>query len=173
MRRVAVTGLGAVSALGIGVPALWDGVVQGRSGVRVITHFDPAGYHARVAAEVPTSTPPIHRGASSTADPFAQFALVAADEACRNAGLEKRPGRDDRAGAIGSDGRRGSGRRLQGCIGARDAAHPFSSRMMSNAAAARSCAFGCADRRCRSPRRARRPPAIGEAAEMIARAAPT
>ena len=57
MRRVAVTGLGAISALGVGVPAFWDGIVNGRSGVRRITHFDPSGYLTQVAAEIPVFDP--------------------------------------------------------------------------------------------------------------------
>jgi len=51
--RVAVTGVGAVTALGVGVEPLWSGLVEGRSGVRRITRFDPTGLQCHVAAEVP------------------------------------------------------------------------------------------------------------------------
>ena len=176
MRRVAVTGLGAVSALGIGVPALWDGVVQGRSGVRVITHFDPAGYQARVAAEVPVFDPAQYFEGSllDLLDPFAQFALVAADEACRHAGLELTEVESDRAGvaigsALGGAGSQDAGyEKLYGRGTTR--LHPFSiPRMMNNAAAAhvsmrhrlRGPALSFATACAASTH------AIGEAAEMI------
>jgi len=51
-RRVAVTGMGAVTPLGLGVPALWDGLIHGRSGVGPITRFDASGYRSQIAAEV-------------------------------------------------------------------------------------------------------------------------
>jgi nodulation protein E len=176
VRRVAVTGLGAVSALGIGVPALWNGIVQGRSGVRRITHFDPAGYLAQVAAEVPVFDPSRYFEESllDLLDPFAQFALIAADEACRHAGLELTDAESDRAGvalgsAMGGVGSQDQGyERLYGQHTTR--LHPFSiPRMMNNAAAAHvsmryrlrgpalSFATACAAAAH----------AIGEAAEMI------
>jgi nodulation protein E len=140
--RVAVTGLGAVSALGIGVPALWTGVVQGRSGVRRITKFDTAGYLAQVAAEVPDFDPSNHfdEGQLDLLDPFAQLAMVAADEAWRASGLELTDEASDRAGvALGS---------AMGGVATQDEGysklyrrgatrvHPFTiPRMMNNAAA--------------------------------------
>src|SRR4051812_44932104 len=51
-RRVVITGLGAVSGLGIGATALWEGLCAGRSAIAPITRFDPAGYRCRLAAEV-------------------------------------------------------------------------------------------------------------------------
>lgn len=51
-RRVAVTGMGVVSPIGIGVPAFLDALLSGRSGVRRITLFDPASLPTRIAAEV-------------------------------------------------------------------------------------------------------------------------
>ena len=143
MRRVAVTGLGAVSALGIGVPAFRDGVVQGRSGVRRITHFDPAGYHAQVAAEVPVFDPTqyFNEGLLDLIDPFVQFALVAADEALRDAGLELTDAERDRAGvSLGSamGGALSEDQGYERLYGQRvTRLHPFSiPRMMNNAATA-------------------------------------
>ena len=52
--RIAVTGLGAVTALGLGVEPLWQGLLEGRSGVRRISLFDPSDFSAQIAAEVPT-----------------------------------------------------------------------------------------------------------------------
>ena len=62
-RRVVVTGMGAVTALGNDVPSTWDGLLAGRSGVARITSFDPSRVAVQIAAEVKTSTRP----ASSTA----------------------------------------------------------------------------------------------------------
>jgi len=52
MRRVVVTGLGAVTPLGLDAPSTWDAAVAGRSGVDWIRAFDPAGYPVRIASEV-------------------------------------------------------------------------------------------------------------------------
>ena len=143
MRRVAVTGLGAVSALGVGVQAFWDGLVAGRSGVRRIAQFDPSAYLVQAAAEVPEFEPGEHFDAaqSDMLDRFAQFALVAAGEACRAAGLELTDADRSRAGvAIGSG--------MGGVVTQDDRyhklyaegttrLHPFSiPRIMNNAAAA-------------------------------------
>jgi nodulation protein E len=143
MRRVAVTGLGAISASGVGVAALWAGIVSGRSGIRRITRFDPSAYLAQIAGEVPAFDPApyIDENILTLLDPFAQYALVAAGEAYRSAGLELTEAESDRAGvAIGS---------AMGGAGSLDAGyhqlyargvtrlHPFSiPRMMNNAAAA-------------------------------------
>jgi 3-oxoacyl-[acyl-carrier-protein] synthase II len=88
---VAITGLGVVTALGGDARALLAGVVEGRSGIGALTRFPPAG-RCRVAAEVPelppvaaVSLPPADARRLSRGD---VFALAAAAEACRGAGLE-------------------------------------------------------------------------------------
>ena len=52
-RTVVITGLGPITALGVGMDALWDGLVNGRSAVRRIRSFDPGGFRCQVAAELP------------------------------------------------------------------------------------------------------------------------
>ena len=52
MRRIVVTGLGAVTPLGNDVPSTWDGAVSGRSGIDFISTFDTSGFPVRIAAEV-------------------------------------------------------------------------------------------------------------------------
>jgi 3-oxoacyl-[acyl-carrier-protein] synthase II len=86
---VVVTGLGAVSPYGVGVAALWDGLLAGRPTARRITRFDPAGYAVQIACEVPSFDPlaHLHRRLVRQVDPFAQYALVAAQEALVQAGL--------------------------------------------------------------------------------------
>jgi len=53
MRRVLVTGLGAVSPFGAGVKLLWAGLVTGTCAIRPLTLIDPDGFRCRIAAEVP------------------------------------------------------------------------------------------------------------------------
>jgi nodulation protein E len=97
--------VGAVSALGIGVPAFWAGVSAGVSGVRRITNFDATGFLAQVAAEVPVYDQFAYFDETERQmlDRFSQFALIATREACEHAGLTLTEGERDRAGvAIGS-----------------------------------------------------------------------
>ena len=86
---VAVTGIGAVTPYGVGVDALWDGLVAGRPTAGPITRFDASGHPVRFACEVPAFDPYAHlpRKLVRQVDPFAQYALVAAEEALRGAGL--------------------------------------------------------------------------------------
>ena len=90
MKRVVVTGLGALSPLGIGVPALWEGLVAGRSGVRRIQHFDTDNLVVKIAAEVPDFDPKqfIEAKAVRRMDRFAHFAIAATREALDDANLE-------------------------------------------------------------------------------------
>jgi 3-oxoacyl-[acyl-carrier-protein] synthase II len=82
-RRVVVTGVGVVSPLGLTAAETWDGLVAGRSGVRPITLFDPAGFPVRIAGEVPDFDPvPVFgKRRARHLDRVAQLALVATAEA--------------------------------------------------------------------------------------------
>ncbi|MFJ3922013.1 beta-ketoacyl-[acyl-carrier-protein] synthase family protein [Streptomyces sp. NPDC090022] len=88
-RRVVVTGIGVVAPGGIGAPAFWDLLANGRTATRGITLFDPTGFRSRIAAEVDFD--PAEHGLTdedtARADRYIQFALVAAREAVRQAGL--------------------------------------------------------------------------------------
>ena len=100
--RVLVTGMGIISPLGLDVETTWDGIVNGRSGVDFITAFDSEGFDTHFAAEVKGFDPEnyLDRKEARRMDRFAQFAAVAAQQACRQAGLE--PGSVDpyRVGVI-------------------------------------------------------------------------
>lgn len=89
-RRVAVTGIGIVAPGGIGVPAFWNLLADGRTATRAITFFDPTGLRSRIAAECDFD--PAAHGLAATdverCDRYIQFALVAGDEAVRDAGLD-------------------------------------------------------------------------------------
>jgi 3-oxoacyl-[acyl-carrier-protein] synthase II len=110
-KRVVVTGLGAVTPLGVGVAATWDGLIHGRSGVRVITRFDASTYRTRIAAEVPDFTDslwsdtPILRHM----DRFIRYSVVAAREAFRQSGLDLNREDPNRIGVIVGSGIGGVG----------------------------------------------------------------
>lgn len=91
-RRVVVTGMGAVTALGNDVASTWDGLVSGRSGVRTISSFDPSRLSARIAAEVQgfDASGVLDRKDQRRTDRYIQFGLVAARQAMDQAGLPER-----------------------------------------------------------------------------------
>ena len=87
-RRVAITGIGPITAIGNGVDGLWDGVRRGESAVTAITRFDPAGFSSRVAAEA--TFEPLDFMTPKKAhrlDRFSQIALATALMALADAGL--------------------------------------------------------------------------------------
>ncbi|MFI2371851.1 beta-ketoacyl-[acyl-carrier-protein] synthase family protein [Streptomyces sp. NPDC018833] len=89
-RRVAVTGVGIVAPGGVGAPAFWGLLADGRTATRGITLFDPAGFRSRIAAEVDFD-PAVHgldAQQVQRADRYVQFAMVAAREALADAGLD-------------------------------------------------------------------------------------
>ncbi|MFI9051413.1 beta-ketoacyl-[acyl-carrier-protein] synthase family protein [Streptomyces sp. NPDC053427] len=89
-RRVAVTGVGIVAPGGVGVPAFWDLLSAGRTATRGITLFNPEGFRSRIAAECDFDPAAHGLGPEQVAkqDRYIQFAMVAAREAVRNAGLD-------------------------------------------------------------------------------------
>ncbi|WP_412069246.1 beta-ketoacyl-ACP synthase II [Rubrivirga sp. IMCC43871] len=89
-RRVVVTGLGALTPIGNTVPEYWDAMMAGRSGAAPITHFDASEYPTQFACEVKDFAPTdfLDRKEANRLDPFAQFAIVAADEALVDAGFD-------------------------------------------------------------------------------------
>ncbi|HKF84769.1 MAG TPA: beta-ketoacyl-ACP synthase II [Candidatus Limnocylindrales bacterium] len=93
-RRVVVTGMGTVNALGQDVSTFWANLVAGRSGVATITRFDPSRLDSRMAAEIKDFDPSavLDRKEMRRTDLYIQFALVSARQALEHAGL---PGRLD------------------------------------------------------------------------------
>lgn len=85
-KRVVVTGLGAITPVGNTVKDFWSGLISGKNGVGPITHFDSTNYKTRFAAEVKDFDPLNYfdRKDVRKYDPFAQFALIAAQEAVEN-----------------------------------------------------------------------------------------
>jgi 3-oxoacyl-[acyl-carrier-protein] synthase II len=89
MRRVAVTGVGVVTPTGIGTAAMWDSLANGRSGISEIEHFDASAYSTRFAGYIKDfdSSQVIDKKEARRMSRFQQFAMVAAEEAMRDAGL--------------------------------------------------------------------------------------
>ncbi len=89
-RRVVVTGMGAVTPIGVGMEAFWDSIRAGRIGFAPITRFDTADYKCKLAAEVKNFRPEeyMDKKAARRMDPFCQYAVAAAGEALRDAELD-------------------------------------------------------------------------------------
>ena len=100
-KRVAITGVGVVSSVGIGANAFWEGLTNGRSGVDVIRRYDASALPVRISAEVrgfaledyvdtlPSYT--AHDGCRAALDLRTQYALAAAEMCVRDAGLSGSP----------------------------------------------------------------------------------
>lgn len=104
-KRVVITGLGIVSPVGIGIPAAWDAIVQGRSGIGRVTRIDPGPYSSQIAGEVRDFdiTQYISGKDAKKMDLFIHYGIVAAMEAIEDAGLKISPDIAERVGvSIGS-----------------------------------------------------------------------
>jgi 3-oxoacyl-[acyl-carrier-protein] synthase II len=87
-RRVVVTGIGAITAIGHGRQGLWEGVLREESAVRRLTRFDPSPYRSQIAAMVDLEIEAhLDHRQRKRLDRFAQFALIAAHMAVTDAGL--------------------------------------------------------------------------------------
>jgi len=105
-RRVVVTGIGLVCPVGIGVEESWKALVEGRSGVAPVTHFDASTFPTRIAGEVKGFEPErfMDRKDARRNDRFIQFALAAADMAVKDSGLDFDREDPTRIGAIVGSG---------------------------------------------------------------------
>jgi len=104
-RRVVVTGVGLVSALGVGTEVTWQNLLAGKSGVAPITHFDTTGFSVTIAAEVKGFDPLqfVEKKELKKMGLFIQFALAAAQFAMEQSGLKITPDLADQTGVyIGS-----------------------------------------------------------------------
>jgi len=102
MNRVVVTGMGVISPVGIGLENFWQSLVEGKSGVGPITHFDASELSTRIAAEVKDfdAKDYIDRKEAKRMDRFTQFAVAAAKMASQDAGLEMEKLNSDRVGVV-------------------------------------------------------------------------
>lgn len=92
-KQLVITGMGAVTPIGIGVENYWRNLISGKCGVGPITHFDASGLPVRIAAEVKDFDGAAHmpRTVTRSAAPFMQFAFTAGSEALNQANLTKAP----------------------------------------------------------------------------------
>ena len=89
MRRVVITGLGTVNALGVSVPEFWPKILAGENGVGTISKFDTSGHTARIEGAVKWNVDDHFNGPDQRKlDPFTMFALVATKEALADAGYD-------------------------------------------------------------------------------------
>lgn len=110
MRRVVITGMGAVTPLGNNVEDTWSGIKEGKCGIAPITHYDTTDRKVKVAGEVKDLNLEEHvdKKELRKMDKFCAFALIAAEEAVADAGISFEE-EDDRCGVIVSSGIGGLG----------------------------------------------------------------
>ena len=92
-RRVVITGMGAVTPCGIGVKNFWNSMIEGKSGVSTIEKMNLEGHTVTIAAEIKDKdfNPDdyINPKEAKRMDRFTQFAVVAADEAIADSGIDE------------------------------------------------------------------------------------
>lgn len=102
LRRVVVTGLGALTPIGNTVPEYWQGLISGISGAAPITYFDSSEFKTQFACELKGFNPEdfMDRKLSRKMDRFAQYAIVSSDEAIKDAQIDLEKSDRDRIGVI-------------------------------------------------------------------------
>lgn len=111
VRRVVVTGMGAVTPIGLTVEEYWQNLLAGKSGAEPITHFDANDYDTKFACELKGFDPLkfMDRKLSQRCDPFTQYALAASEMAVKDSGLDLEKVDRDRIGVITGSGIGGMG----------------------------------------------------------------
>jgi len=106
LRRVVVTGLGALTPLGNTAPEFWSGLVNGVSGAGPITHFDTSKFKTKFACQVKNFEPLnfFDRKEVRKFDPFTLYGMVCADEAVKDSGIDAENVDHDRVGVIWASG---------------------------------------------------------------------
>ena len=106
MRRVVVTGLGAITPIGINIEQYWEGLKSGTSGSDWITHFDAEKFKTRFACEIKGYDPKDYfdRKEARKLDLYAQFAMIAADQAVKDSGIDLEKIDKDESGVIWASG---------------------------------------------------------------------
>ncbi|MGZ5243828.1 MAG: beta-ketoacyl-ACP synthase II [Bacteroidia bacterium] len=106
IRRVVVTGLGALTPIGNDVESYWQGLVAGKSGSDFITKFDASKFRTKFAAEVKGFSPELYmdKKEARKIDVFSQYALAVAEQAMQDSGLNVETINRNRAGVIWGSG---------------------------------------------------------------------
>lgn len=89
-RRVVITGMGVISPVGCSLEEFWNSLTSGKTGIGRITRFDPSAFATQIAGEIKNfdPSPYIERKALRRMDRFVQFAIVASEQAIKDAGLD-------------------------------------------------------------------------------------
>lgn len=95
MKKIVITGMGAVTPVGIGVENYWKNIIEGKSGIDTIKTFDASDLAVQVAGEIKNFNPSdyLPKELIRKTDPFMQYAYIAAEEALKQSGLEIEPTR--------------------------------------------------------------------------------
>ncbi len=106
LKRVVVTGMGALTPLGNTVPDYWNGLINGVSGADLITLFDASKFRTKFACEIKGFEPTqfLDKKEARKIDRFTQLALVVSDQAMNDAGLNKENINPDRVGVVFASG---------------------------------------------------------------------
>ena len=90
MKRVVVTGMGAITPVGNDVKTMWDSMINGKSGIGLVTRYDPSLTKAKVVAEVKDFDPTVYidKRECRRIDLFTQYAMAAADQAVEDSGIK-------------------------------------------------------------------------------------
>ena len=109
LKRVVITGMGAITPLGNSVDEFWKNIVAGKSGVNFITKFDTTNFKTKFAAEVKGFNPAAYfeKNEARKYDLFTQYAVAAAEEAIKNAGLDFTSLNKNKIGVIWGSGNGG------------------------------------------------------------------
>jgi 3-oxoacyl-[acyl-carrier-protein] synthase II len=94
-KRVVITGIGIISPIGIGTKAFWENLLAGQVGIKRVTQFDPGGFPCQLAGEVPAYkigdyVPKSYRKATKVMARDIELAVIAADDAFKDAGLKSK-----------------------------------------------------------------------------------
>ena len=105
-KRIVITGLGAVTPLGIGKQTYWEALISGKSGIGPITLFDPTGFDVKIAAEVKGFDPGVYMDSKEARrmDRFAQFGVAAAKLALEDAQFTIDDSNAERVGVVVGSG---------------------------------------------------------------------
>src|SRR3981081_3270752 len=106
LRRVVVTGMGAVTPVGLDVASTWDAIVHGRSGVALVERFDTSDLDVKIGGEVKDFDPTtyIDRKETRRMDRFLHIGIVAAQEAMRDSELKIGPDNAEQVGVLVGSG---------------------------------------------------------------------
>src|SRR6185369_786502 len=94
-KRVVITGIGIICPIGIGTKAFWENLLAGQCGIRKVKNFDASGFFCQIAGEVPEYkigdfVPKSYRKATKVMARDIELAVVAADDAFKDAGIKSR-----------------------------------------------------------------------------------